>query len=321
MHKYIIQRLLLMVPTVLLVTGMVFLLMRVLPGDVVQLILGDASGGFVSRSGNVSADVLRERLGLNQPLHVQYLTWLWDMVRGDFGNSLYSNKSVGPEIALRLPITVQLALMATILGLLLGIPLGIFSAVYQNSWLDNLLRFLSIIFLAAPSFWLGLIVILAGALWFHYVPPLGRNVIWENPGDNLLQLMWPALILASHGMATIARMTRSTMLEVLREDYIRTARAKGLAEQVVIIRHALKNALIPVVTLAGLTFASLMGGTVILESIFAIPGMGYFFIDAIQKHDYTIVQGTVVVFAVVFMLVNLVVDLVYGWLDPRISYS
>ena len=321
MTKYIVQRLLLIVPTILLLTLLVFILMRVLPGDVVQLILGDASGGFVSKGGNMSAEVLRERLGLDRPLHLQYLTWLWDMTRGEFGKSLYSNNPVGGEIALRLPITMQLALMGTILGLLLGIPIGILSAIHQNSWIDNVLRFLSIIFLAVPSFWLGLVVILAASIWFNWVPPIGRNAVWENPRDNLLQLMWPALILASHGMATIARMTRSTMLEVLREDYIRTARAKGLAEQVVIARHALKNALIPVVTLAGLTFANLMGGTVILEQIFAIPGMGSFFLDAIQKQDYTIVQSTVVVFAVVFMLVNLLVDLMYGWLDPRISYS
>ncbi|MSQ22048.1 MAG: ABC transporter permease [Dehalococcoidia bacterium] len=321
MAKYIVQRLLLIIPTILLLTLLVFVLMRVLPGDVVQLILGDDSGGFVSKGGNMSADVLRERLGLNQPLHMQYLTWLWDMVRGDFGRSIYSNTPVMEDILLRLPITIQLALMGTILGMLLGIPMGILSAVYHNSWMDNLLRFQSIMFLAVPSFWLGLVVILAGSIWFNYVPPIGRNVLWENPIDNLLQLMWPALILGSSGMAVKARMTRSAMLEVLREDYIRTARSKGLAEQIVIMRHALKNALIPVVTLSGLTFASLMGGTVILESIFAIPGMGQLFILSIQRQDYTVVQSTVVVFALVFMLVNLVVDLTYGWLDPRISYS
>jgi len=321
MTKYAIQRLLLMIPTILLLTLMVFILMRVLPGDVVTLILGDDMGGGFTKAGNMSADVLRKQLGLDRPLPMQYLTWLGDMVRGDFGRSLYSNIPVLDDMLLRLPITIQLALMGTIGGMLLGIPMGILSAVYHNSWLDQVLRFLSIIFLAVPSFWLGLVVILAGSIWFNYVPPIGRNVLWESPMDNLLQLMWPALILASLGMATIARMTRSTMLEVLREDYIRTARAKGLTEQVVIARHALKNALIPVVTLAGLTFANLMGGTVILEQIFSIPGMGQFFITAILKQDYTIVQSTLVVFAVIFMLVNLVVDLTYGWLDPRISYS
>ncbi|MSQ22199.1 MAG: ABC transporter permease [Dehalococcoidia bacterium] len=321
MTKYIAQRLLLMIPTILLLTLMVFILMRVLPGDVVTLILGDETGGGFTKAGNVSVDVLRKRLGLDQPLPMQYLTWLGDMVRGDFGRSLYSNIPVMDDILLRLPITVQLALMGTIAGMLLGIPMGILSAVYHNSWLDQVLRFLGIVFLAVPSFWLGLVVILTGSIWFNYVPPIGRNVLWESPIDNMLQLMWPTLILASLGMATIARMTRSTMLEVLREDYIRTARAKGLSEQVVIVRHALKNALIPVVTLAGLTFANLMGGTVILEQIFSIPGMGQFFITAILKQDYTIVQSTLVVFAVVFMLVNLLVDLTYGWLDPRISYS
>ncbi len=321
MAKYIVNRVLLIIPTVLLLTLLVFVLMRVLPGDVVSLILGDQSGGFVSKAGNMSTEVLRQRLGLERPLPIQYLTWLGNMLKGDLGRSLYSNYPVSSDILLRLPVTLQLALMGTILGLLLGIPIGILSAVYHNSWLDNVLRFLSIIFLATPAFWLGLLVILAGSIWFRWVPPIGRNVLWENPRDNLVQIMWPVLILASQGMATIARMTRSTMLEVLREDYIRTARAKGIVEQVVIMRHALKNALIPVVTLAGLTFANLMGGTVILEQIFAIPGMGQFFLTAIQAHDYTIVQSTVVVFAVMFMLVNLVVDLMYGWLDPRISYS
>ncbi|MDO8750383.1 MAG: ABC transporter permease [Dehalococcoidia bacterium] len=318
MHKYVIRRLLLIIPTIFLLTILVFLVMRVLPGDVALMIMGGEGGVRISA---YSMDSLRETLGLNRPLHMQYLTWLLDITKGNLGTSLLSGRSVTSEVITRFPITFQIALMAQFLGLVLGIPMGILSAVYRNSLLDYTLRFWSIFFLAAPTFWLGLLVILAGAFWFNWLPPMGYHALWQDPAGNLLQLMWPALILASHGLATIARMTRSTMLEVLREDYIRTARAKGLREQVVIIRHALKNALIPVVTLAGLSFATLMGGTVILEYIFGIPGMGSYIINAIQVHDYPIVQGGIVVFALLFMLTNLAIDLAYGWLDPRISYS
>jgi peptide/nickel transport system permease protein len=225
------------------------------------------------------------------------------------------------DLVIRAPITAQLALMGLFMGLVVGIPLGALSAVYQNSPLDYVLRLFSITFLAVPNFWIALLVILGLAVWFDYYPPSGMNLIWEDPLENLKQLMWPSVILGSSGMATISRMTRSTMLEVMREDYIRTARAKGIQERVVIIRHAMKNALIPVITLAGLTFAGLMGGTVILESVFGIPGIGLYFIDAIRVLDYTIVQGAVVVFGLTFMGANLVVDLVYGWFDPRISYD
>ena len=318
MHKYVIRRLFLIIPTIFLLTILVFLVMRVLPGDVALMIMGGEGGVRISA---YSMDSLRETLGLNRPLHMQYLAWLLDITKGNLGTSLLSGRSVTSEVITRFPITFQIALMAQFLALVLGIPMGILSAVYRNSVLDYTLRFWSIFFLAAPTFWLGLLVILAGAFWFNWLPPMGYHALWEDPVGNLTQLLWPSLILASHGLATIARMTRSTMLEVLREDYIRTARAKGLREQVVIIRHALKNALIPVVTLAGLSFAILMGGTVILEYIFGIPGMGSYIINAIQVHDYPIVQGGIVVFALLFMLTNLAIDLAYGWLDPRISYS
>ncbi len=319
MGKYVARRLLLIVPTLFILTLLVFGLMRVLPGDVATRMLSDEAGALSMRQ--FTADALRAKLGLDRPLYLQYLSWLWDLAQGDLGESLYTGRPVLDDILQRLPITFQIALMAQILSLAIGIPVGILSAVKQNSWLDLTLRFWSILFLAAPSFWLALLFILVAALQFNWLPPLGYHPIWASPKDNLVQLFWPAVILAHGGLAVIARMTRSTMLEVMREDYIRTARAKGLKEQIVIIRHALKNALIPVVTLAGLSFAGLMGGTVILEQIFAIPGMGSFFINAINFRDYTIVQGAIVVFAVIFMLVNLLIDLMYGWLDPRISYS
>ncbi|MEK7778209.1 MAG: ABC transporter permease [Chloroflexota bacterium] len=319
MGKYIIRRLILIIPTLWLLTLLIFGLMRVLPGDVAVMILSDPAGGMTANRETL--DSLREKLGLNKPLHIQYLEWVWGMVRGDLGDSLFSGRPVLQDILVRLPVTVEIALLATLVGFFTGIPLGILSAIKQNSWIDQTLRFVSIIFLATPSFWLGLLVILAGLIWFGWVPPSGYNTLWERPKDNILQVMWPVLILGSGGMATIARMTRSTMLEVLREDYIRTARSKGLREQVIIIRHALKNALIPVVTLAGLTFAQLMGGTVILEAIFGVPGMGNLFITSIRTLDYPIVQAITVIFAVLFMATNLLIDLLYGWLDPRISYS
>ncbi|MDO8751885.1 MAG: ABC transporter permease [Dehalococcoidia bacterium] len=317
MRQYVVRRLLLLVPTTLLLSLLIFGLLRVVPGDAAALLLSDEG----SRVNPEVLQALRHRMGLDRPLHVQYVSWLWDMVRGNFGEALVSRESIRDQILQRLPITLQVAVMAQLIGLFIGVPVGILSAVNQKTWLDYALRVFSIFFLAAPSFWLGLLIILTGALWFNYSPPIGYNLIWEKPVENLLQLMWPSLILASHGLATTARMTRSTMLEVMGEDYIRTARAKGLRESIVIVRHALKNALIPVVTLTGLSFAGLLGGTVVLESIFGIPGVGAWLVGSIQIRDYNVVQSVVVVLAVIFMLINLAVDLVYGWLDPRISYS
>ncbi len=318
MRKYVVRRIFLMIPTLGILTLLVFGLMRVLPGDVAEHILTDDTGARTA--SNLSIEMLREKLGLNRPLHIQYITWLWDLARGDFGESLLTGRTVWQDIKQRAPITLQLALMGLLLSTALGIPIGIISAIKQNSPVDLVLRFLSILFLAAPSFWLALLVILGGALWFGWVPTLGYNLLWEKPTANLSQLWAPALILGLSAMATKARMTRSTMLEVLREDYIRTARSKGLREQVVIYRHALKNAMIPVVTLVGLQFGGLMGGSVIMEQVFGIPGMGTYFIAAINSNDYPVVQSVVVVFALIFMFTNLVIDMLYGWLDPRISY-
>ena len=320
MHKYAARRLLALVPTLLIMSILLFLILRVLPGDITAVILGDVEEGSI-RVSQSTLEVLREELGLNRPLHLQYVHWLWDISRGDLGTSLLTRKPVSEEILHRLPLTLQIAFMAKVLALLFGIPIGIMSAIKRNSWLDYLLRVWSIFFLAAPNFWLGLLVLMGGVIWFMWSPPLGYNLIWKDPTTNMLQLIWPILILALSGMAIIARMTRSTMLEVLREDYVRTARAKGLTERVVIYRHALKNAMIPVVTLAGLSFGHLLGGTVIMETVFSIPGMGLYMIEAIRNRDYPIVQGVAIMIAAFFMLVNLVVDLLYAWLDPRISYS
>lgn len=318
MGKYVVRRLILFIPTIGILSLVIFGLMRVLPGDVaMKLISGDE--GVTSVSG-LGLDQLREMMGLNRPLHIQYLTWLWDIARGNLGESLTTGQPISEGILARLSLTVELALLAKIMSLLLGIPIGIVSAMKRNSLVDYALRFFSIFFLAAPVFWLALMVVLAGALWFNWSTPLGYYLLWEHPRENLAQLMFPAFILSTGGMAIMARITRSSMLEVLGEDYIRTARAKGLGEKVVIVRHALKNAMIPVLTIAGISFGGLLGGSVILEVIFGINGMGRYFVEAIRIQDYPVVQGVVVVFGVFVMGINLVVDLLYGWLDPRIIY-
>lgn len=322
MRQYIARRLALGVLTLLIMSLLIFGVLRILPGDVAEFVLagpgGEAGGGLTMNQTGV--EVIRKELGLDRPLHIQYLRWIWGVVRGDFGKSVFTGQPVMESLLYRLPLTAQLAVMSLGIGLLIGIPMGILSALKHNSWLDHLLRFWSVFFLAAPTFWLGLLFLTLTLRYFEWGPPMGYNFVWTNPKDNLLQLGWPALILASHFLAIVARMTRSTMLEVIREDYIRTARAKGLSEKVVIVRHALKNTLIPVVTITGNSLGHLLGGTVIMEQVFNIPGIGIFFLQALNFRDYTVMQGVVIMVAVSFVLINLVVDLLYGWFDPRISY-
>ena len=317
MARYLAERLLIAIPTLIGAVTLAFLMLRVLPGDVVDLLLAEGSGDRPSLS--LSRSLLEEELGRDRPLHVHYLYWVRDFLVGDMGNSLYTGKSVAKELLNRLPLTLQLALMAEALSLAIGIPVGILSAVHQDKGLDRVLRFWSIFFLAVPTFWLGLLVVLMGALVFDWIPPLGYHLLWKDPGANLAQLIWPALILASHESARVSRMTRSSMLEVLREDYIRTARAKGLKEHLVLTRHALKNALIPIVTFTSVYFGTLLGGVVVLERIFSIPGLGSLFLESILFRDYTVIQALVFLLAAGFILINLVVDILYGWLDPRIS--
>ena len=317
MARYLAERLLIAIPTLIGAVTLAFLMLRVLPGDVVDVLLAEGAGDRPSLS--LSRDLLEEELGLDRPLHVQYLYWVRDFLTGDLGNSLYTGKSVAKELLNRLPLTLQLAIMAEALSLAIGIPIGILSAVRQDQWLDRVLRFWSIFFLAVPTFWLGLLVLLMGALVFDWIPPLGYHLLWEDPGKNLAQLIWPALILASHESARVSRMTRSSMLEVLREDYIRTARAKGLSDRLVLVRHALKNALIPIVTFTSVYFGTLLGGVVVLERIFSIPGLGSLFLESILFRDYTVIQALVFLLATGFILINLTVDILYGWLDPRIS--
>jgi|TARA_B100000700_G_scaffold298821_1_gene365130 peptide/nickel transport system permease protein len=306
-----------MIPTLLGATLFVFLLMRVVPGDIAYALLAGEEGA--AAVDPASLEKLREELGTNNPLYQQYWDWIKGIPMGDLGNSMWNRLPVADEIMIRMPITGQLAIMSVIIGCLVGIPLGIISALKQDTWIDAIARFFSIFFLALPAFWEGLMILMLTVRVWRWMPPLGRNYLWEDPGANMAQLIFPALIIGFNLMAIVTRMTRSTMLEVLREDYIRTARAKGLANTVVIWRHVLKNSMIPVVTVVSMSVGGLLGGTVVSETVFSIPGIGVHLIEAIRNRDYTTVQALILVFAFIFVFINLLVDIIYGWLDPRIS--
>ena len=320
MTRYLASRLLLFIPSLLLVSLVVFVLMRVLPGDVALLILG----------GNESSDprslqllgAYRAALGLSDPLPVQYLHWLWSMVNGQFGGaSLIDHESVGSILARRFPVTLELALLAFALGWIVAVPLGVLAAYYHNRWPDYLARIPTQLGYALPNFWIGLLVLLVLRKLFHWNPPLFYTPPWEDPLTNLQQMIWPALILGWAFSATAARVTRSSLLDVLGQDYIRTARGKGLDERAVAFRHGLRSAIIPVVTIAGTQLGVLLGGTVILETIFGLPGMGQALVQAAQMRDYPVIQSFAVVLVFVVLLLNLLVDLLYARLDPRIRYA
>ena len=317
MLRYIAQRLLLMIPTLFGVALLVFVMLRVMGGDPVETMM--RGGG-----GNVSQAVIeqeRVRLGLDRPLYVQFGKWLGGMVTGDFGVSMWTGKPVSQEIASRLQLSLQVAVMATVLAILISIPLGTLSALYKDTWIDHVVRLISIAGLAVPSFWLGMIIILVLLSYFHWHPPIMFTPFFENPRENLAQLIWPALAVGYRYSAVATRMMRSTLLEVLQEDYIRTARAKGVYERLVVIRHALSNAMLPVVTVIGLEFAFLIGGLVVTEQVFNLNGIGKLFVQAISRSDLTMVQALVLLVAAFFIVVNFVIDLMYAWLDPRIRYG
>lgn len=313
MRRYITRRLLLLIPTLLLVSFLVFCIVRLIPGDAVTLMVAEM--GFAEDEAE-----LRQVLGLDQPLAKQYIIYMANAFRGDLGTSLWSGQPVLSEITRRLPLTFRLALMALFWTVLMGIPLGVISALKQDTWLDYLLRSVSVGGLSIPSFWLATLLLVFGAIWFRWVPPLDFIPFREDPVASLSQLVAPSLILSVALSASIMRMTRTMMLEVMREDYIRTARAKGLNEWVVVIRHALANSLIPVMSIMGIQLAFLVGGTVIMESIFVLPGMGKYLIDAITWRDYPVIQGINLFICTSIILINLTIDLLYGFLDPRIRY-
>ena len=305
-----------MFPTLLGVAVLVFVLMRMLPGDIVEV-------RFAAEGGAVSPEVLqqeRARLGLDRPMWRQFAGWMAGLVRLDLGRSMWTGDTVTHEIGIRAQLSLEVAIIATIVAVALAIPLGVISALRQDTWIDYLVRMISIAGLATPSFWLGILILLAFLILFHWTPPMTYVPFWKHPWRNLEQLIWPALATGYRYSAVATRMTRSSMLEVLREDYVRTARAKGLWQRLILTRHALKNAMLPVVTVFGLEFAFLIGGLVVTEQVFNLNGLGKLFVDAVTHYDYTLVQGLVLVVAAAFVLSNFFVDIVYGWLDPRIRY-
>ena len=318
MQTYIIRRLLILVPVLLGISIVVFVIMRILPGDVASMILMGPEGGTPDPE---AVRTLQLSLGLDQPLPVQYLTWIGGLLRLDAGKSLWSQRPVFVELSDRLPLTIELALVALAISLTIALPIGILSALKQDTWVDYAFRVVSIGGLALPSFWIGTLTILFLSLWFSYTPPLGYVRPDQDLLKNLQQLIWPALIIGYNNAAIVSRMTRSTMLEVMRDDYVRTARAKGLDMRTILVRHAFRNAILPVMTIAAIQLGHLLSGAVLMETIFTLPGVGRFLIDAISHRDYPVVQTIIVLMGVLFVSLNLVVDLLYGILDPRIRYS
>ncbi len=316
MLRYIVKRLLWMIPTLLGVAVVIFVLMRLLPGDVVEVRLA-SEGSYVSEA---MLDMERERLGLDQPIWRQFTDWMWGLAHFDLGYSMWTGRPITYELGLRFQLSLQTAIMATVVAVLLAIPLGTLAALNQDSWIDYAVRMFSIAGLSVPSFWLGIMMILGFLIFFRWVPPMVYTPFWEDPWRNLSQLIWPALATGYRYSAVATRMTRSAVLEVLREDYIRTARAKGLWEKLILTRHALKNAMLPVVTVIGLEFAFLIGGLVVTEQVFNLNGLGKLFVEAVTHYDYTLVQALVLLVAFVFIFSNFVVDILYAWLDPRIRY-
>jgi len=312
--QYALRRIALLVPVLVGVSLIVFFILRIIPGDVARLMLGDQATPEDLTS-------LRHSMGLDRPLWEQYLTWVGNIPRGDMGTSIWTKRTVLEEFSNSLPVTLELAAMAVLVAVCFGAPLGVLSAIRQDTWIDYVSRLLSISGLAMPGFWLGTLLLLIPSLLFQWVPPLVYEPFTRDPLTNLQQFFLPALALGVSMAALIARLMRSSLLEVMRQDYMRTAWAKGLQERAGITRHALKNAAIPVVTLVGNQFGHFLGGAVIMETIFSLPGVGRLTVDAIHQRDFVLVQGAVLLLALLFTVINLLVDLTYGYLDPRIRYQ
>ena len=317
MFWYIVRRLFLVIPTLVGVAVAVFFLIRVMPGDVVVVKLR-ADGAAISEE-TIQAE--RKRLGLDKPLYAQFVDYMVGLTRLDLGKSLWTGESVIKEIAIRMPVSFQIALMAGIIAVLIAIPLGTISALYRDTWIDHTVRVVAVSGLAIPSFWLGMLIILALLSLFNWLPKIGYVPFWQDPIGNLAVTIWPAASVGYRYAAVATRMMRSSLLEVMREDYIRTARAKGVWTRLIMSRHALRNAMLPVVTVIGLEFAFLIGGLVVTEQVFNINGIGKLFVDATARGDFNLIQGLVLLIATIFIFVNLLVDLLYGWLDPRIRLT
>ncbi|MBI2887593.1 MAG: ABC transporter permease [Chloroflexi bacterium] len=317
MKDFLIRRLILAIPTVIGVTMLVFIVMRIAPGDVAMMIVTGGGGEDAAALNQKELARIRAELGLDRPLHIQYLDWVWGMARLDFGRSLWNHLPIWDTVVQRAPLSVQLSLMSIAFAVLIGIPVGVVAALRQDTLWDYLGRSVSIGALAMPGFWLALLLLMVLVHGFEWSPPLGYNPIWQRPLDNLSQFIWPSLITGFSGSAIIARMARSATLEVMREDYVRTARAKGLAESIVVIRHVLRNAMIPVVTIVSLSLAGVITGSVIMETIFTIPGLGLLLIDSLRLRDFPVVMFLVTIVAMSFIVVNLLTDILYTVVDPR----
>lgn len=314
MREYAFRRTFQLIPLLFVVSVLIFLMMRLIPGDITAFMLGD-------QATIENAAALRRMLGLDQPIYVQYFTWLSHVLRGDFGNSFVSNRPVIDEIKRALPVTIELALLTTVLAVLGAMPLGLISAVRQNSGWDIIARVLAVTGMSVPYFWLGTMVLIFGAIYLRWIPePLFANP-FEEPLTNLTQIGIAAIVNCYMQIGIIARMVRSSMLEVLRQDYIRTAWAKGLREGIVVLRHASKNAMIPVITVIGNQMVVMLGGLVVTETIFTLPGVGRLMVTSVGFRDYPVVQGVVLLSAVVAVGINLLVDLTYGLFDPRVRYQ
>ena len=315
MRTYILKRLLLAIPTLAGASLIVFVIVRLIPGDAVLLMMAESPWVDKTQIG-----ALRQYFGLDLPYHLQYLRWMRDVLRGDLGLSYWANTPVLDEILRRLPVTVELSLISIFIAAAMGLPIGVLSAVRQDSRLDYVVRILSIGGLSIPNFWLGILVIVLPSIFWQWSPRMDYVTIAENPLRNLYQFIWPGMVLGVYLAASIMRITRASMLEVLRQDYVRTAWSKGLPPLPVIARHAVKNAMIPVITIAGVQFGFLLGGTVIIERLFSLPGIGSLVLDAISQRDYPLLQGTILFISFFYIMVNLAVDLSYGLFDPKIRY-
>ena len=323
MRAYVIRRILLVIPTLFIVTVLVFLSVRFIPGDIIDVMTARMTA---TQSGTIDEEALKRRLGLDKPVYAQYAKWIGDIVlRGTLGRSLYASSlgsaTVEQKLAGRVGVTVELGLLAILTGVIIAVPIGIYSAIRQYTVADYAGRMVAIFGLATPNFWLGLMVMIYPAIWWGWTPPLTHVGFSEDPWANLGMLIIPALILGTYLAASTMRMTRTMMLEVLRQDYVRTAWAKGLKERVVVVRHAVKNALIPVVTLVALQLPIIAGGSVIIENIFNLPGLGQLMLVALNERDYPVVSGINLLFASVVVVINLITDLTYAFLDPRIRYD
>lgn len=317
MLNYTIRRVLLIVPSMLLITLIIFIAIRLIPGSVVDLMLSQMKYATLSDKG-----AIEKALGLDVPFYIQYFRWLGDIfLHGDLGSSLWSNTPVTEEILDRFPVSFQLGIFGVAIALLIAIPVGVISAIRQDTVSDYAFRSIAIAFLALPGFWLGTMVVVFPAIWWQWAPPITYTHFFDNPFSNLKQLLLPAFILGIHISGITMRMTRTMMLEVLRQDYIRTSWAKGLRERTIIRRHALRNALIPIVTTVALYTPVVISGSVVIEQIFSIPGMGRLLLEALLRRDYPVISGINLIFAAFVLLINLVVDLTYAFLDPRIRYE